>query len=288
MGNKRPSYRLNKEIFLERSNKVHNFKYDYSEVEYVNHRTKVKIKCPIHGFFYQTPKNHMKGQGCPECGKKYAQEWQKNNYHIFLKTSNERFGDIYEFPKIEEEYENSHSKITIKCKKCGNVFIKKACDHITSPNGGCSYCYANKSKPEEDIGNYIRDLLGDKETISFNDRNILKGHEIDIFLPNRNIGIEFNGLFWHRDKGKNYHLLKTEWCESKGIRLIQIFEDEYSLHKEIVFSKLKHILGCDYDLEKIYARKCKIEEIDYKNASLFLERNHIQGKSKSKVQQQVP
>ena len=144
---KRESYRLNKDIFIQRSNNVHGGKYDYSKVLYKNHRTKVTIICPIHGEFTQTPKNHMKGQGCPECGKKYAQEWQKGNYDALIQSSKERFGDKYDFPNIENEYVNSHSVITILCNTCGSMFQKIACDHITSPNGGCRHCAGPWHRP---------------------------------------------------------------------------------------------------------------------------------------------
>jgi len=279
----RETYRLNKDIFVKRSNDIHGLKYDYSEVEYKNHRTKVKIICPIHGEFWQTPKRHMLGQGCPECGKRYAAEWRKNDYKTFIASSIERFGDRYEFPNIENEYENSHSKITIKCKKCGNEFVKIACDHITSPNGGCGHCYGGKSKPEEEIGEFIKLNVGEDAKISFNDRTILTGNEIDIVVEDKNIAFEYNGLYWHSNKSKNYHLMKTESCERKGIRLVQIFEDEYLKHKDIVLSKIKHILGNDYGLEKIYGRKCIVREISYKESREFLDNNHIQGHSKSTV-----
>lgn len=279
----RISYKLDKNIFVERSMRVHGNKYDYSKVEYKNHRTKVCIICPIHGEFWQTPKNHMNGQGCPECGKKYAKEWQKNDYKAFINASKKRFNDVYSFPNIINEYENSHSKVTIKCNKCGNEFTKIACDHITSPNGGCRHCYFTKSKAEEEIGDFVLKNIGDTCTVTFNDRTILNGTEIDIFIKEKNVAIEYNGLYWHSSKDKNYHLMKTEMCDRLGIRLIQIFEDEYILHKEIVLSKIKHLLGGDYGLEKVYGRKCVVREIDFEMASSFLNKNHIQGQSKSTV-----
>lgn len=275
-------YRLNKEIFTERANKKHNNKYDYSKVEYKNHRTKVCITCPIHGDFWQTPKNHMNGQGCPECGKKYAIEYKKRGYTEFIASSKSRFGDSYEFPNIEKEYENSHSKITIKCKKCGNTFVKIACDHITSQNGGCKHYYPNRSFAETEIADFIKKNINGND-ILINDRSFLKGNELDILIPSMNLAIEYNGLYWHSNKPKNYHLMKTEACESRGYRLIQIFEDEYISKKDVLFSKLKHILGVDYNLPKIYGRKCQIREIEYAQASDFLEKNHIQGKAKSTV-----
>lgn len=278
----REKYRLDKNIFIERSIKIHGNKYDYSKVEYKNHRTKVIIVCPIHGEFEQTPKNHMNGQGCPQCGKKYAQLYQKHNYKNFINSSIERFGDRYNFPNIQNEYENSHSKITIKCNKCGNSFVKIACDHITSPNGGCQHCYHNMSKPEEEIGNFIKSII--RGEIYFNDRELLNGYELDIFIPSKNIAIEFNGLYWHSEdkKDKYYHLMKTELCEQKGIHLIQIFEDEYYNSKDIILSKIKHLLMVN-DLEKIYARKCEIRIISYGIAKSFLDANHIQGHDKSTV-----
>ena len=276
--------RTSENTFIQRAREVHGNKYDYSKVEYINKRTKVCIICPIHGEFWQRPHNHVHGkQGCPECGKKYAREWRKNDYNVFLKTSKERFGNTYSFPNIEKEYENSHSKITIKCNKCGNEFVKIACDHITSPNGGCKHCYFSKSKAEEEIGDFISKVIGDKSAISFNNRNILKNNELDIYIKNKKIAIEFNGLFWHSDKDKNYHLMKTEMCDNLGIRLIQIFEDEYTFHKDIVLSKLKHILGNDYNLDKIYGRNCIVKEITFKESSEFLNKNHIQGSSKSTI-----
>jgi hypothetical protein len=61
---------LTKEQFIEKSNKIHNNKYEYSLVEYKNKRTKVKIICSIHGVFYKTPHNHLIGQGCNCCPRK--------------------------------------------------------------------------------------------------------------------------------------------------------------------------------------------------------------------------
>lgn len=130
-----------KEKFLAKAKEIHNGKYTYSNFVYVNNTTKGYITCPIHGDFLQTPKNHMNGQGCPICGKEYAKNCRKNNFENFLTTAKERFKNNFSYPYIEEEYENSHSKITIRCNTCGNTFVKIACDHITSPNGGCNVCY---------------------------------------------------------------------------------------------------------------------------------------------------
>ena len=59
--------RLSKEDFIKKSNEVHNGKYNYEKVEYVNTDTKVCIICKEHGEFWQAPSNHINGQGCPKC-----------------------------------------------------------------------------------------------------------------------------------------------------------------------------------------------------------------------------
>jgi len=124
--------------FIEKAMEVQHGKYSYDHFVFVNTHTKGWITCPIHGDFLQTPHNHLQGQGCPICGKEYAQQWSKNDYAHFLKRAEEKFGKRFIYSNIEKEYENNHSKITIKCNTCGHIFTKRAGDHLSSPNGGCS------------------------------------------------------------------------------------------------------------------------------------------------------
>lgn len=108
--------------------------------------------------------------------------------------------------------------------------------------------------------------------------------EIDVYLPNNKLGIEFNGLYWHSEvlKDKNYHLNKTEECEKQGIQLLHVFEDEWIYKKEIVKSMIRSKLGIIEN--KIFARKTEIRELfDNKLVRNFLETNHIQGFVGSKV-----
>jgi hypothetical protein len=105
----------------------------------------------------------------------------------------------------------------------------------------------------------------------------LEGKEIDIFIPSHNLAIEFNGLYYHSDsfKPNDYHLNKTLDCESKGIHLIHIFEDEWDYKREIVKSRIKNLLKISE--QKIYARKCSIKHVPTKQKTQFLNDNHIQG-----------
>jgi len=143
--------------------------------------------------------------------------------------------------------------------------------------------YNHQSKGELEILNFIKSIYPGE--IKCSEKNIIKNKEIDIFIPEKNIAIEYNGLYWHSTKvreDKNYHLYKTIECNKKGIRLIQIFEDEWFNKKDIVKRKITSILGCNNN--KIYARKCVIKEItDTKIKNIFLNENHIQGEDKSKI-----
>lgn len=111
------------------------------------------------------------------------------------------------------------------------------------------------------------------------DQSILSGRkEIDIYLPEYNLAIEYNGLNWHTDQyiPNTQHLDKTRECLEKGIQLIHIMEDEWLERREQVISKLKHLVGKD-DSETVYARKTKPVESNNKDVKDFYDDNHIQG-----------
>jgi hypothetical protein len=114
--------------------------------------------------------------------------------------------------------------------------------------------------------------------IIFNDRTLLNPYELDVYLPDLKLAFEFNGLFYHSEKcvENNYHYKKTELSENKGIKLIQIFEDDWTYKKDIIKSMIINFIGQNFN--KIYARKTEIREIS-DNILLrnFLESNHIQG-----------
>lgn len=170
-----------------------------------------------------------------------------------------------------------------KCKQCNDIFE----DHI---DGGhlprclkCNPYIAGFSYNEKEIVDYVKSLVGDIDLIE-NDRSILSGLELDVYIPEKKIAIEYDGLYWHSEsaggKDKNYHLNKTKICESKGIRLIHIFEDEWVYNKNIVKAKLNNIIGKPNETS-IYARNCIIKVID--DCKLFLNENHIQGDCLSSI-----
>jgi len=139
----------------------------------------------------------------------------------------------------------------------------------------------SRSSAEVEILNFIKSL--GISNIIIGDRQLIKPYEIDIYLPDYKIGIEFNGLYWHSELSgtKNtYHLKKLEIAEKLGIQLIQIFENEWSLSKDIVKSKISSLLNVN---KKIYARKCTLKEVNNDDKVKFLNKNHIQGNAPSSI-----
>jgi phage FluMu protein Com len=169
--------------------------------------------------------------------------------------------------------------ITITCLKHGD-FIQRAGNHIHLKNG-CPRCVyeARSSKAEKDIIEFVKKNY-DKEILP-NER-ILDGKEIDVYLPELMLGIEYHGCWFHLEtvRGKKHHYLKWKIAKSKGIRLIQIYSNEWEEKPEIIKSKIMNLLGKS---EKIHARKTKIVELNILKKDEFLTKNHLQGSDGSKI-----
>lgn len=136
----------------------------------------------------------------------------------------------------------------------------------------------NKSAPQNAIEMFVRSIVGDQEVES-NTKRVITPYEIDIYVPNRNIAIEFNGIFWHGEvngrKPKQYHANKTQMCADKGIRLLHIFEHEWANSQSIVESKLRVVFGCVS--EKFHARTCEVVPLSWQDAAPLLDKWHMQG-----------
>lgn len=272
--------------FIRRAKEIHGNKYDYSLSTYKNKRTKLTIICPEHGEFEQLPMNHLRGQGCPECGKNKATDRigtyknARKTEETFKNEIKQLFRDKYE---IIGNYLNNKTPIEIFCHNKdiqGNehgIFYARP-DGLISGHG-CPKCFHQISQGENDILEFIKSNYDGK--IISHDRDVLNGRELDIFLPEKGLAIEYDGLIWHSEKfrDKSDIINKHNNCLAQGIRLINIFEDEWLNKNEICKSKIKSLLNIN---DKIYARKCVIREINSKDASEFLNLNHLQGNIYSK------
>ena len=112
-------------------------------------------------------------------------------------------------------------------------------------------------------------------------RNVIPPYELDIYIPDRKLAIEFNGTFWHssRNKYSKYHQNKTIACAKKGIRLIHIFEYEW-MNKDTKRKLINMLVG---EKTTMYARNTMIREVSIEEYREFLEKNHLQGYAPSKI-----
>lgn len=178
-----------------------------------------------------------------------------------------------------KEYE-SGEKIKIFCKVCDGEsqfspsYFNKKISVGKNPCLGCNPILWGESKGELELYEHIKSLY--KGEIIKNDRIILEGKEIDVYVPHLGIAFEFNGIYYHSELfiGKDKVLNKKNLLEEKGISLINVWEDEWDLKKEIIKSRISSIFGLN---EKIYGRKCEIKEITGREEREFLIKNHIQG-----------
>ena len=112
---------------------------------------------------------------------------------------------------------------------------------------------------------------------------------MDIYIPDKKLAIEFNGLYWHSynkpesPKEKQYHYTKYAVCKNNDIQLLQIFEDEWRdpNKKDIWKSLILNKLGISKKI--IYGRKCEIKEIDIEKYKTFCQENHLFGYLDAKI-----
>jgi hypothetical protein len=127
--------KLSNEEFIERSNIIHNNKYDYSNLIYINTYTKINIICPIHGSFNQTPANHLKHNGCNKCGTILSSIKNNSNTDDFIIKANKIHNNKYDYSKVV--YKKTLDKIIIICKLHGE-FYQTPTSHLK--NSGCNKC----------------------------------------------------------------------------------------------------------------------------------------------------
>jgi hypothetical protein len=138
---------------------------------------------------------------------------------------------------------------------------------------------ATTSRGEKEISDFLNTLNVKFET---NNRNEIY-KELDIFVKDKGLAIEYNGVYWHSELfvSKNYHHEKWNRCNNKKIKLFTIWEDEWRDKNELMKSMIKNQLGLNDNL--IYARNTNIRLIENGEKRDFLNENHLQGTSMSSI-----
>lgn len=252
--------------FESRASELHKGKYTYHG-DYKSLRGRVRITCPIHGDFYQKAEGHLTlGFGCKKCGHVEQGLGKSRGSGLrFIEKSAAIHGDTYDYSKTV--YSSCFEKVIIICKTHGE-FLQSPDAHLAGK--GCNKCAHHVSKAETEIGDFI-ESQGFK--VIRNSRDVISPKEIDLYIPELSLAIEYNGVHWHSEefsRGSESLIEKTNECAKQGIRLIHVNSDE---SMEVVKKTIKSMLSRG---ESVFARKCEVKKVG--NVDDFLELNHVQGK----------
>lgn len=121
--------------FINKADKKHNFKYDYSKFVYLNSKIKGEIICSKHGSFWQNPGSHVHGQGCPLCAVEKKANLNRSNKDEFVSRANIIHNNKYDYSNLE--YKDSRIKFLIICPIHGN-FLQSPTQHLSGR--GCPKC----------------------------------------------------------------------------------------------------------------------------------------------------
>jgi hypothetical protein len=208
--------KLTTEQFKEKSQKVHGpDTWGYSRVVYKNNRTDVELECPIHGFFWQIPHNHLSGKGCPKCKN------QTKSTEKFIEDAQKINGDNFGYSRVV--YKNAKTDVELECPIHG-FFWQKPYHHLRG--AGCPKCgiiksIKNRAKSTEKFIEDAQKINGNKFGYS---RVVYKNNRTDVELE-----CFEHGFFWQ----KPYHHLSGHGCpkckSSKGELAVQKFLEEQSI-----------------------------------------------------------
>lgn len=175
------------ENFVNESNAIHGI-YTYDKVKYINNQTLIEINCPFHGSFFQTPGNHLKGQGCSDCSK-----YGRKSKEVLLNKFKEVHGDKYDYSNMD--FVNFHKKIEIICPKHGSFWQTPSNHYFSKQN--CPNCSNRVSYLEKKWLDSLG-VTNRQSKIKIGDRYFWPD---GVDFSNKTI-YEFYGDFWHGNPKK--------------------------------------------------------------------------------------
>lgn len=176
-------------------------------------------------------------------------------------------------------YDTKTSIFSLTCPQNHTFDIQSQMVRLRHNSGETVCVKCNPYKVYDGFENSVIDYIKSIYTGSVLQRvmKLVDGYQADIFIPEKNIVIECNGLYWHGEYRLpyEYHMNKTDKFEKEGYKIIHIWEDDWRYKTNIIKSRLMNILNLNKNV--VYARECVIGDISSKDFSKFMEDNHLQG-----------
>ena len=235
---------LKTDKFINKSNIIHNFKYNYDDVIYINSSSKVSIFCDKHGKFEQEANSHLQGKGCPDCSGK-----KKKTTNEFITESNKIHKNKYDYSL--SNYINNIKKVTIICKEHGE-FEQAPNAHIIGY--GCEKCCKRYSYTEEEYIKVAKEKHQNKYNYSITKyKNAQEKIEIicnkhGIFSQNPSMHLQGNGCPNCRESKGEFNIAK--YLDNLGIKYIRQYKFDDCINKRKLpfdFYLPKHNICIEFD-----------------------------------------
>jgi hypothetical protein len=206
------------EGFLDGAKKIHGNKYDYSMTKYIKNETKIDIICPKHGMFKQRPVKHLRGQGCPKCGREHVY-YNQLSTQSFIEKSRKVHGDKYDYSLVD--YIRSNSKVKIVCPVHG-VFEQTPNNHIMGMK--CIKCAneengLNRTLSTDDFIKRSKEKHGDR--YDYSETNYISSEKkLKIICRTHGSFMQLPNSHWQRGQGcpkcGRWSLLNTDVFKEKA------------------------------------------------------------------------
>lgn len=236
--------------FIERAVQVHGYYYDYSLItkdNFVDSKTEVRIICPIHGIFEQTPHDHLSGRGCYKCGKQSMAKKQALTRDEVVRRCNEIFDNKYDY-SLFTEYHSKKDIIQVVCPEHG-AWPVSVSNHLYR-HSGCPHC--KRSLGEEKVARFLEEHnIVFEEQYRINNESLFCINSVilvDFYLPQLNTFIEYNGVQHYKENPLfDTRTLEQQqerddavryYCKEHGFKLIEIPYTEYDNIEKILTKEL--------------------------------------------------
>lgn len=238
--------------------------------------------CEKHGEFVSDVGNYIYGTKhyCGKCGKVASGESKRLAKEEAIARCTEVHGNTYTYLDFENSsVYTGNASITACCKKHGK-FKQNLHDHLRGC--GCRFCGNLISKGNLKIAEHLENL-GIPIELEKSFRDSQGRMDVDVYVPSKNLAIEFLGIYWHSSKFKeSSRLLKRKTrLEALGVNFLAVYEDELNLRESQTLALIANRAG--KSSETLHARKLKVAEVSLNAANKLLDAHHIQGGVRSGV-----